>query len=465
MARRTQHSQEEIRNGRFNFNMVKLLPDRRKALHQLEGHIKKNIDDYEKSFHQTVKQFYIGKSSVPHSKHLQFDIDDPQTTWESTRIQSRWSDHKRKGYTTMVVIGAITDNTLPNRLENAQKYCLSLESELINLFKFDIKDKRIANDTSNAGREANDDDTIAYVLYIVMKLEQPPHMHDSSPVSRRRNCGKCPECRASDCGNCKNCRDMPKFGGPGKKKQRCIRRKCRYHLERPLRSSQQQFSVQRHGQGSTALTKYHKIKRSILDFASTLREAHKYRHGRDREMVINDHNVTIDDKNKVTHNMELYEHKHSKDSHSSLYKQGHSKRSMQLQGSIQKVESDREKRMEAHTSLHHVSRKRSSANIDMPLSERSYNRHKMGLHPIGPRRMVTSLPNRSRPMESVHVCNYNRVRKLDRSRPRTKGHTWKSQTHTRMWKTDKERREDHTRPHLTHSSRKRPLRNDGMTFS
>ena len=33
-------------------------------------------------------------------------------------------------------------------------------------------------------------------------------------------------CKRKDCGSCTNCKDMKKFGGQGKKKQKCIHRVC-----------------------------------------------------------------------------------------------------------------------------------------------------------------------------------------------------------------------------------------------
>ena len=43
---------------------------------------------------------------------------------------------------------------------------------------------------------------------------------------RGRGCGTCPSCLRDDCGICRYCKDKPKFGGPGKKKQRCALRIC-----------------------------------------------------------------------------------------------------------------------------------------------------------------------------------------------------------------------------------------------
>lgn len=59
----------------------------------------------------------------------------------------------------------------------------------------------------------------------------PPESNpsDSTPVDslkRGRSCGKCDGCLREDCAKCQFCLDKPKFGGPGKKKQRCEKRPC-----------------------------------------------------------------------------------------------------------------------------------------------------------------------------------------------------------------------------------------------
>lgn len=43
---------------------------------------------------------------------------------------------------------------------------------------------------------------------------------------KRQRCGLCTGCSSSDCGQCKQCIDKPKFGGPGKKKQCCEKKRC-----------------------------------------------------------------------------------------------------------------------------------------------------------------------------------------------------------------------------------------------
>ncbi|XP_076161949.1 DNA methyltransferase 1a [Ptiloglossa arizonensis] len=43
---------------------------------------------------------------------------------------------------------------------------------------------------------------------------------------KRQRCGICEYCQQPDCGLCNACKDMVKFGGSGRAKQACIRRKC-----------------------------------------------------------------------------------------------------------------------------------------------------------------------------------------------------------------------------------------------
>ena len=47
--------------------------------------------------------------------------------------------------------------------------------------------------------------------------------------SKRKRCGLCKGCLAKDCMICKFCRDKKKYGGPGKLKQCCEKKKCIAH--------------------------------------------------------------------------------------------------------------------------------------------------------------------------------------------------------------------------------------------
>ncbi|KAK2571254.1 CXXC-type zinc finger protein 1 [Acropora cervicornis] len=61
-----------------------------------------------------------------------------------------------------------------------------------------------------------------------MKKEKQKMNKDESDRKRsRRTCGECVACLTTeDCGLCDFCKDMKKFGGPNKMRQKCRRRQC-----------------------------------------------------------------------------------------------------------------------------------------------------------------------------------------------------------------------------------------------
>ena len=64
----------------------------------------------------------------------------------------------------------------------------------------------------------------------LLTREQPPHkvasLRNMKRLKRGTSCGNCPGCSRPDCGECTFCKDKPKFGGSGKKKQKCQLRIC-----------------------------------------------------------------------------------------------------------------------------------------------------------------------------------------------------------------------------------------------
>ncbi|KAJ8798184.1 hypothetical protein J1605_016817 [Eschrichtius robustus] len=49
---------------------------------------------------------------------------------------------------------------------------------------------------------------------------------DKENAFKRRRCGVCEICQQPECGKCKACKDMVKFGGSGRSKQACQKRRC-----------------------------------------------------------------------------------------------------------------------------------------------------------------------------------------------------------------------------------------------
>lgn len=57
--------------------------------------------------------------------------------------------------------------------------------------------------------------------------DSPKEQPSGSAKKGAGNCGECAAClRQTDCGKCANCKDMVKFGGEGRKKQKCMERRC-----------------------------------------------------------------------------------------------------------------------------------------------------------------------------------------------------------------------------------------------
>ncbi|XP_051525614.1 CXXC-type zinc finger protein 1-like isoform X2 [Myxocyprinus asiaticus] len=61
-----------------------------------------------------------------------------------------------------------------------------------------------------------------------------------------RMCGECEACmRTEDCGQCDFCKDMKKFGGPNKIRQKCRLRQCEVRARKMLRVKDEEYSMSR----------------------------------------------------------------------------------------------------------------------------------------------------------------------------------------------------------------------------
>lgn len=65
------------------------------------------------------------------------------------------------------------------------------------------------------------------MLNSVVKLAKNLFFFVKDPKKSTRRCGECTACyRTEDCGRCDFCKDMRKFGGPNKIRQKCRQRQC-----------------------------------------------------------------------------------------------------------------------------------------------------------------------------------------------------------------------------------------------
>ncbi|XP_075997513.1 CXXC-type zinc finger protein 1b isoform X1 [Genypterus blacodes] len=79
------------------------------------------------------------------------------------------------------------------------------------------------------------------------------HVGATSPQVKRsvRMCGECEPCRRTeDCAQCDFCKDMKKFGGPNKIRQKCRFRQCEVRARKMLRVKEEEFSLRERRENS-----------------------------------------------------------------------------------------------------------------------------------------------------------------------------------------------------------------------
>ena len=99
----------------------------------LKTQLKRTVKKLQDSSDRTIAKIYIGKTYILSKTKLRipFNYLEPNT-WKMTGIGSRWADHKHQGRDGLVVLAAITSETVPVGLEMShEQFALLLEQKLI----------------------------------------------------------------------------------------------------------------------------------------------------------------------------------------------------------------------------------------------------------------------------------------------------------------------------------------------
>lgn len=97
-----------------------------------------------------------------------------------------------------------------------------------------------------------------------------------------RMCGECEPCtRTEDCGQCDFCKDMKKFGGPNKIRQKCRLRQCVVRARKMLRVRDEEFSLRERKDNIM-----HRGRRYLDDYDEN--DMDSYEHYRDRNAWASD---------------------------------------------------------------------------------------------------------------------------------------------------------------------------------
>ncbi|XP_065843849.1 CXXC-type zinc finger protein 1-like [Oscarella lobularis] len=94
--------------------------------------------------------------------------------------------------------------------------------------RFDAPETEYRPSLAETYNEEDDEDSYdPFYAESGKKSKAKSYERDSRRTRKNRNCGKCDAClRTFDCRKCKFCKDMPKYGGIGTKRQKCLFRQC-----------------------------------------------------------------------------------------------------------------------------------------------------------------------------------------------------------------------------------------------
>lgn len=102
------------------------------------------------------------------------------------------------------------------------------------LAKLPQKDDRAINKQVHCTHVYTTMYTHSIIYYVVNYWQEPntgKHIGTVGLNLKWKRCGSCQGCLAKDCMVCKFCRDKKKYGGPGKLKQCCEKKKCITHVQ------------------------------------------------------------------------------------------------------------------------------------------------------------------------------------------------------------------------------------------
>ena len=160
-----------------SFNLVDLatINSHKELFNAVQLKIKDSINVLQELHCHPIQYIYIGKSSIPSSKKtgLKFNPQDPKT-WNLSRIQSRWSKHKKTiyGKDGMIILLCLPQtehwkHQIPQYItecgNNAQDCVLTIEHQLHNYYsnQFILWNRVSKYKPGRKGTSA-----LGYVLYV-----------------------------------------------------------------------------------------------------------------------------------------------------------------------------------------------------------------------------------------------------------------------------------------------------------
>ncbi|XP_040180279.1 CXXC-type zinc finger protein 1 isoform X2 [Rana temporaria] len=116
-------------------------------------------------------------------------------------------------------------------------YCMTCRAKYPHL-EIKYRHKKSKDREKETERDENEE-------MMMIKSDKRRNSTSSQQIKRSaRMCGECESCsRTEDCGQCDFCRDMKKFGGPNKVRQKCRLRQCQVRARKMLRVKDDELAV------------------------------------------------------------------------------------------------------------------------------------------------------------------------------------------------------------------------------
>ena len=133
--------------------------------------------------YKSISQIHIGKTLISGGQGATHIERMNAETWETKGISSRWGKSYKDEYKVMIVLAAITEDTLPRAAQEAhglefsrrrryltEQYALSLEGSLITHYLFDQPDPRLDNKGTATGKQSDtaEGDHKHFVVYMCL---------------------------------------------------------------------------------------------------------------------------------------------------------------------------------------------------------------------------------------------------------------------------------------------------------
>ena len=168
---------------------------------------------------------------------MEYETNGAEEKFEVAQEASEWLDNVNPSYNYLQNEDPEREVPVEEKSSESEAECSSESEDQLNVNtekQIDIKNEIISQIEEEVA-EINEDIDVDH-LGEINETSEPVFSEEKTNIStpvvasgkkKTVACKTCPGCVAPQCGECKYCLDMPKFGGKGKMRQRCVLKACK----------------------------------------------------------------------------------------------------------------------------------------------------------------------------------------------------------------------------------------------